>query len=92
MQAVSATLPRDAPRVEALSQPLIEDWTTFIRAMEAYYAAPVRQTPAEVLAAASWAACVGLHPPAVPAADRATDARPRTRAPGRYPDAPRAGV
>jgi hypothetical protein len=92
MDAVSATLPRDAPQVEAPSQPLIEEWTTFIRAMEDYYAAPVRQTPAEVLTAASWAARFGLHPPAVPAPGRARDARPIPCAPGRSPDTPQAGA
>jgi len=67
MHIADATLPRDAPRAEAPSQPLIEEWATFIRAMEEHYPAPVRQTPEEVLTAANWAARFGLHPPAVPA-------------------------
>jgi len=76
MRIADATLPRDVPHGEALSPPLIEDWTSFIRAMEAYYAAPMRHTPAEVRTAATWAARCGLHPPAVSGPGRATKVRP----------------
>ena len=76
MDSADATLPRDVPHGEALSPPLIEDWTSCIRAMEAYHAAPVRHTPAEVRTAATWAARCGRQPPVLPASGRATNVRP----------------
>ena len=66
MSAVGATIQRESPHHEPRVQPLVQDWMTFIRAMEDRYAAPVRHTPAEVLATATWATRVGAHPPAGP--------------------------
>ena len=66
MHAIGATVPREASHPESLS-PLIQGWRTYIRAMEDHYAAPVQHTPAEALAAATWAARLHMHPPVVPA-------------------------
>ena len=66
MPAVGATVQREPPHHKSRVQPLVQDWLTFIRTMEDRYAAPVRHTPAEVLAAATWATRVAGHPPAGP--------------------------
>jgi len=58
------------PPPETAPQPLIDAWLTYLRAMEAQYDAPVRQTPEEALTAASWAAGFGLRPPALPSPRR----------------------
>ena len=67
MHAVDATSPRASPHPASVPRPLIQTWRRFIRAMEDHYAAPVRHTPAEVLAAATSAARSGRQPPALPA-------------------------
>ena len=66
MPAVGATVHREPPHHEPHVQPLVQDWLMFIRTMEDCYAAPVRHTPAEVLAAATWATHLDVHPPAGP--------------------------
>ena len=66
MSAVGATVQRESPHPAPRVPPLVQDWLTFIRAMEDRYAAPVRHTPAEVLATATWAARLDVYPPAEP--------------------------
>jgi hypothetical protein len=59
---MTVTTPR-APQERTPHAPFVTHWIAFIWAMEDHYAAPVRQTDAEVRAVAAQAAAFGVHPP-----------------------------
>ena len=67
MHAVAATVSQDVSHQAPPSQPPVQTWLTFIRAMEVRHAARVRHTPAEAHAVAAWAARLDVRPPGVPA-------------------------
>jgi hypothetical protein len=50
------------PRERTTTEPLVGSWIAFIRAMEAHYAAGVRQTDAEVRTVAVQLAAFGVQP------------------------------